>query len=100
MTFRTRTIVLVVTSIALMASACSSAWSDAEMRSVESYCESAAGEYAGSCASWIDGIHRLSNCDREQAKQIIDRIVLEYNGAPAISVAESYELVGCEYGER
>ena len=83
-----------------MAAACSSAWSDAEMRSVESYCESVAGEYAGSCASWIDGIHRLSNCDREQAKQIIDRVVLEYNGAPAVSVAEGYELVGCEYGER
>ena len=100
MKLRTRTVVLLVVAFALMAAACNSAWSDAEMRSVESYCESVASEYAGSCASWIDGIHRLSNCDREQAKQIIDRVVLEYNGAPAISVAESYELVGCEYGER
>ena len=100
MKLRSRTAVLVVVAFGLLASACSSGWSDAEMRSVESYCESVAGEYAGSCASWIDGIHRLSNCDREQAKQIIDRVVLEYNGAPAVSIAEGYELAGCEYGER
>ena len=100
MAFRIRTVVLLVVGFALMTSACSSGWSDAEMRSVESYCESVAGEHAGSCASWIDGINRLSNCDREQAKQIIDRVVVEYNGAPAVSVAEGYELVGCEYGER
>ena len=79
---------------------CSSAWSDAEASSVQGYCSAAAGEHADSCASWIDGISRLSNCDPDQAKRVIDRIVAEYNGVPALSVAENYQLVGCEYGAR
>ena len=87
-------------ALAVLGSSCSSAWSDAELNSVAYYCETAAQQHADSCASWIDGISRLSNCDTEQAKRIIDRIIQEYNGAPSLSVAENYELVGCEYGAR
>jgi hypothetical protein len=36
----------------------------------------------------------------DQAKRVIDRVVAEYNGAPAVSIAEGYQLVGCEYGAR
>jgi hypothetical protein len=87
-----------VTAIGL--GGCSSGWSDADLASVESYCATAADWHADSCASWIDGIYRLSNCDPEQAKRVIDRIIAEYNGAPALSIAENYELVGCSYGAR
>ncbi|MFW2338562.1 MAG: hypothetical protein ACN4GK_00790 [Acidimicrobiia bacterium] len=95
-----RLAIICILLIASGTSACSSDWSDAELRSVESYCEATAGGHAGSCASWIDGIHRLSNCDTDQAKRVIDRVISEYNGAPAVSIAEGYELVGCEYGAR
>lgn len=88
-------------AMTLIATACSSGWSDSELDAVGSYCETAAGEFAASCASWIDGIYRLSDCDTRQARQIIDRIVDEYRGlVPAISVAEHYERVGCSYGQR
>ena len=93
-----RLAIICILLIAIGTSACSTDWSDAELRSVESYCEATAGEHAGSCASWIDGIHRLSNCDMDQAKRVIDRVVAEYNGAPAVSIAEGYQLVGCECG--
>lgn len=84
----------------LALAACSNAWSEADLESVSAYCQSTAGEHASSCDSWIDGIHRLSNCDVLQARRVIDQIVAEYNGAPALSVAENYERVGCEYGAR
>ena len=92
--------IAIASALAVLGSACSSAWSDAELNSVTYYCETAAQQHAESCASWIDGISRLSNCDTDQAKRIVDRIVQEYNGAPALSVAENYELAGCEYGAR
>ena len=87
-------------ALALIASACSSDWSDADLTSVESHCAANAEEHSASCASWIDGIHRLSDCDPDQAKRVIDRIIAEYNGAPALSVAENYQRVGCSYGAR
>ena len=95
-----RLAIIFVFLFAIGTSACSSAWSDAELRSVENYCDATAGDHNGSCASWIDGIHRLSNCDMDQAKRVIDRVVAEYNGAPEVSIAEGYQAVGCEYGER
>jgi hypothetical protein len=48
--------------------------------------------------TWIDGIQRLSNCEIDQAKRVIDRVAAECNGAPAVSIAEGYQLVGCECG--
>jgi hypothetical protein len=97
---RKRLLVTIMVLLALTASACGSDWSDADMESVEFYCATHAGGYGESCASWIDGIYRLSDCDPDQAKRVIDRIIAEYNGAPARSIADNYAAVGCSYGSR
>lgn len=95
-----RSLATVLIAVAIVATGCSSAWSDGDLASVEAYCSATAGSHSDSCSSWIDGIHRLSDCDPDQAKRVIDRIVAEYDGAPALSIAENYERVGCSYGAR
>ena len=98
---RTKMVLLLLLVTALFVASCgSSDWSETEKESVTFYCATHAGEYGDSCASWIDGIYRLSDCDPDQAKRVIDRIIAEYNGLPARSIAENYEAAGCSYGTR
>ena len=95
-----RHLLLLLVIVSLFAAGCSSDWSDADYESVQAHCDATAEDHSTSCSSWVDGIYRLSDCDPDQAKRVIDRIVAEYNGATARSIAENYERVGCAYGRR